>query len=179
MKNGLIGLLASVAILTGSSAMAQDSLVDGAVHLCQQALSGAAGDGDTLQLVEGKPANPFAEKSFKGVLNGVPVIFSIGDKFGDDLCDVQFPEVGAEVYESVNTDLKQRFGADGTIYDKPDGAYGYRGEIWADSDAVENGTVADLKLGGIPFSTVMVQYADEPFRQTANRTGLLLELTAR
>jgi hypothetical protein len=179
MKIGLIGLLASVAVLTASGAVAQDGLVDGAVGLCQQALSGATGEGHDLAAVEGKPANPFAERGYKGSLNGVPVLVGVGEKFGDDLCDVQFPEAGAEAYEVVNADLKQRFGAEGTIYDKPDGVYGYRGEIWADSDAVENGAVDDLKLGGIPFSTVMVQYADEPFRQTENRTGLLLELTGR
>lgn len=177
MKNTFVGLLASAVILAASGALAQGSTVDGVLQLCQQAGNGQAEE-NGLEPVKSKTEIPFIEKVFAGEWNGAPVFVALGKRFGNTLCDVQFPDAGVDDYESANADLKKRFGAEGSVYDDPDGNFGYRGEMWADADEIDNGEVENMALNGVPLLTAMVEYADEPFTQTADRTGLIFVISA-
>ena len=165
------------ASLTSPSFAAPD-LLSGATDLCKALMAGTIVQDQHFSKSDEKPKNPFGETAYEGSWNELPVIVAAGEKFGDALCDVQFPSATAADYVAVNAELNKALGGTGTVYDKPDGAFGYRGEIWADKDAMD-GSVEDLTVGEMPLSSIFVQYADEGFRQTAGRTGLIIEMQGR
>ncbi|KAA5605274.1 hypothetical protein F1188_11950 [Roseospira marina] len=172
------GIALGTVMAVASVAHAEAPYVEGAATLCPAALSGQAEDAG-LAIHEGPIANPFGETAYAGTWNGAPVVVTVGDQFGNALCEVHVPDATADDYAAVQAALVAQYGADGTIYDKPDGAFGYRGETWADSEAVENGTIPELTFGDMPMTMVMIQYAAEPFAQTNDRAGLLLQLMGR
>lgn len=162
-----------------SLAHAGNSYVETADKYCEEIMYGALSADESLKNVGAAENVPFGTVAYEGELDGQPVKVVSGVQFGNMFCDVQFETATADDYAAVEAIYKDRFGTEGTVYDRPDGKYGYRGEIWGDSEAMNDGQVDDMKVGDAELSSTFVQFASEPFQQTNNRTGLLISMTGR
>lgn len=169
----LVSLFASAAV----QAQPLD-LLDVTPKLCAQAADGSILQNGFQKSAE-KPVHPFGTVMYTGVVEKTDVVITVGEKFGDALCEAYFPKVSADRYEGVDSLLRMAYGSNGTVYDNPKGKNGYRGEIWADKDAVSNGKVKNLRFGAQKASTVFIQYASKGFQQTQQRAGMMIEVTSR
>lgn len=166
-----------VSLFASAAVQAQPlDLLDVTPKLCA-----SAADGSILQ--EGfrksaeKPAHPFGTVMYTGVVEKTDVVVTVGEKFGDALCETYFPKASESRYEGVDSLLRMVYRGNGTVYDNPKGGNGYRGEIWADQDAVSGGKVKNLRFGRQKASTVFIQYASKGFQQTEQRAGIMIEVT--
>lgn len=163
---------------SGIAQAAPVDLLDEAPRLCAKAAAGSLEQAGFSRSAD-KPAHPFGKEMYTGMLEKTPVVVTVGEKFGNPLCETYFPDASVSKYESVESLLRMAYGGSGTVYDNPEGGKGYRGEIWADRDAMANGKVKNLIFGELKASSVFIQYAREGFMQTQQRAGLMIEVTSR
>ncbi len=180
MTKLFLGAFATSALLATTAAQADSDFVTAADHYCQEVMFGAISADDSLTRNDKAPSVPFGSVSYQGTVKGQPVTVIMGTKFGNMMCDVHFPQASADDYAAANATYHDQFGVDGTVYDNPQSTTGYRGEIWGDKDTVDGGTVENLTTGDdLELSTLFVQYTKKPFKQTADRAGLIISMDAR
>ena len=175
--------ISAIAVLGSlSAAHAESSVLDQVAQLCAPAIAqSSASGGEKLGLKKSpdKPKAAFGETLYVGQIDGQTVELSIGDKFGAPLCDIYYPAKTEADYKVLRDQLTATFKTDGTVYDHPISGKTYLGQIWADSKAMDNGTVQNMTLSGIKAGSVFVQFSEVAFRQTGDRAGLMIEITGR
>ena len=179
MKMKTTMTLALVALaMASSNAVAGDSLLDKTNQLCFGSF-----DGDSLEEMgftafQMEKEVPFMTAAYEGEIDGQKALLYTGEQFGEKVCDVNLPEAPIQTYQSVHDVLLDMFGVNGNIYDQPNSEWGYRGEIWADKEAM-SGSIENMEIEGMKLGTVFVQYTQKPFKQTNDRTGFFISYSTR
>jgi len=181
---GRVFLSASVFSLLAlsSPAFAGVDMLDHAAKVCGVALSSSGEQALTEQgfaKAAAKPANPFGEKTFEGKIENGRIAVTIGKKFRAPLCEVYFQDGTESEYNKMRDSLLSIYKTEGTVYDHDVDGKTYRGQIWADSNIMDNGTVDGLKFETIDAADVFIQFSAKPFQQTQDRTGILVEIMGR
>ncbi|MFW5498066.1 MULTISPECIES: hypothetical protein [unclassified Maridesulfovibrio] len=172
-------LLALVAIAT--PAFAASPILKQAAAVCDASLN--SGDAAVVKLgfaeSSAKPKNPFGEKVFEKKTDGQTLIVTTGEKFRKAFCELYIPNGSQEDYQAIRAELIKLNKTEGTNYDKTLDGKPYRGEIWGDKETMDNGNTSDLKLGNTKLGSLFIQFSAVKFRQTQDRTGIIIEMMER
>lgn len=164
--------------LAAPNAVAGQSLLDQTNRLCFGAFDGALLESQGFKAFQMEKKVPFMNSVYQGEIGGSKALVFLGERFGRKICDVNLPDATAETYETVHDGLSVLLGVAGTVYNQPGSATGYQGEIWADMETM-SGPVESLQIDGMDLSTVFVQFTRKPFKQTADRTGVIISYSTR
>lgn len=166
------------AAMISSAASAQSAFLTDANELCLSIIEGASIEEMGFTPSAEATEVPFMTEAYEGKLTGVDVRIDLGERFGAPMFDVNAPEASVQDYEAIHADLVDNFGVRGVNYDNPSSSTGYRGEIWADKEAM-SGPIEDMQINGTELTSVFVQYAKSGFMQTGGRAGVILSYQAR
>ncbi|WP_027722865.1 hypothetical protein [Maridesulfovibrio zosterae] len=181
MKKTIIFTLLLALVAVATPVFAASSILKQAAAVCDASLN--SGDAAVVELgfteSSAKPQNPFGEKVFEKKADGQTLIVTTGKKFRKSFCELYLPNGTQEDYQAIRAELAKQFNTDGVNYDDSVDGKPYRGEIWSDKEAMDNGNVSDLKLEGTKLASLFIQFSAVKFRQTQDRTGLILEMMKR
>ncbi|GEM_PF-6417584 len=181
MKKAIVFTLLLALVAVAAPAFAASPILKQAAAVCDASLN--SGDAAVVELgfteSSAKPQNPFGEKVFEKKADGQTLIVTTGKKFRKAFCELYIPNGSLADYQTIRTELIKLNKTEGTNYDDNIDGKPYRGEIWGDKETMDNGNTADLKLGSTKLGSLFIQFSAVKFRQTQDRTGIIIEMMER